>query len=176
MHNGMSHSSSKRPKRKRPNNCLSVYTFRFYLQLAFGKPLLQTSCSCTKSTINLDIVICVRTRFHRSFIIVQRRFICDVIKGFVFIIRQLCITWSALWINLDRYLTRPRFVIPCLFPFSPKPSLFPYPSEIFSFFFSSHYRYNEIQKASAFLAGVGKRAYVAPKRLCKVLYWLVESH
>lgn len=89
MHNGMSHSSSKRPKRKRPNNCLSVYTFRFYLQLAFGKPLLQTSCSCTKSTINLDIVICVRTRLHRSFIIVQRRFICDVIKGFVFIIRRI---------------------------------------------------------------------------------------
>lgn len=92
MHNGMSHSSSKRPKRKRPNNWLSVYTFRFYLQLAFGKPLLQTSCSCTKSTINLDIVICVRARFHRSFIIVQRRFICsagDVIKGFVFITRRI---------------------------------------------------------------------------------------
>lgn len=91
MHNGMSHSSSKRPKRKRPN-CLSVYTIRFYLQLAFGKPLLQTSCSCTKSTINLDIVICVRARFHRSFIIVQRRFICsagDVIKGFVFITRRI---------------------------------------------------------------------------------------
>lgn len=78
----------KAPKEKAPKQ-LSVYTFRFYLQLAFGKPLLQTSCSCTKSTINLDIVICVRTRLHRSFIIVQRRFICDVIKGFVFIIRRI---------------------------------------------------------------------------------------